>query len=180
MGMTLVGFLAGSAWAAESGNSIYAGAGYAKPKDLESGATYFTGGLEFGLAGGVGLQAEFGYWKKSEGLEEFLQVGVDDKMVGLNLIVRPETKGSVGVFLGAGAAVHMVKLSASVLGISDSDTKTVVGGQALGGIDLKVSDDFGLFATVRYEVNGKPDWGGAIGQPDISGFKAYGGIRVHF
>ncbi len=158
--------------------SLFGGAGYVNPKDVE-GTAYFTGGFRLNVTEALAVEPEFGYWKRSEGLEELLRVGLSDTTVSANLVFRPAMKGPVGVYLGGGPALHLVKLSASFLGISDSETKSCFGGQAFVGADFKLSQPVWLFATARYSITSKGNWGDEV-EADVSGFKVYGGLRVNF
>ena len=170
--------IAGVARAEGSKASFYAGAGYINPKDVD-GTVHFTGGFRLNVTEALSVEPEFGYWKKSAGVEDFLRVGLSDATVSANLVFRPAMNGPVGVYLGGGPALHLVKFSASVVGISDSETKTCFGGQAFVGADFKLSRPVWLFATARYDIVSKANWSDAL-EADVSGFKVYGGIRVNF
>jgi len=170
--------IAGVARAEGSKASLFAGAGYVSPKDVD-GTGYFTGGFRLNVTEALAVEPELGYWKKSAGVENLLRVGLSDTMVGANLVFRPAMDGPVGVYLGGGPALHLVKLSASVVGISDSETKSCFGGQAFVGADFKLSRPVWLFATVRYDIVSKANWNDEL-EVNVSGFKIYGGIRVNF
>lgn len=159
--------------------SFFAGAGYAKPADLEGGTAFFTGGFRINLSETIALEPEFGYWKKSAGLQDSAGVGLDDAMVGLNVVVGSR-KERLGVYCGAGPSLHMSKLSAAVLDVSASETSMEFGGQAFVGADFKVSKPVWLFLSARYEAVAQHSWGDGALKASVSGLKGYGGLRLLF
>lgn len=169
---------AASGMAQDSGNA-WVGAGFMDPKDIDSGVLYLAGGFRLNLGKTIAVEPEVGYWKKSEGDEDIISADMSDTMVGINFLFRPQTDGAIGFYVGGGPAMHFVKLGVSLVGVSDSETKTVFGGQGLAGLDIYLSDPVWLFATARYDFVAKANWEG-IGEADVSGFKIYGGVRINF
>jgi len=165
--------------AQDSKAAFCAGGGFVKPADVD-GTVYLTGGFSLKVAPTVAVEPEFSYWKKSDGVEDLIRLGVSDTTIGASVVFRPAIAGPVGVHLGVGPSVHFAKLSASLVGMSGSDTQTKLGGQAFVGADIRVSQPVWLFATARYDLVAEPDWGDEIGSANISAFKVYGGLRVNF
>jgi opacity protein-like surface antigen len=180
LGVMALGVMAASSQAEEKKGNFFVGAGYVKPADVDNGTAYFTGGLQFKVGATVAVEAEGGYWEKTEGIEDFYSTNLSDVTIGMNLVFRPNMEGPFGVYLGVGPAVHLVKLDISFVGITASETKTLFGGSAFLGADFKVSQPVSVFATARYDVAGKSNWGEELRELNISGFKAYAGLRIHF
>jgi hypothetical protein len=100
---------ANASHAQDSKAGFFAGAGYLKASDVDGGSPDLTGGFSFKVAPTIALEPEFGYWKKSEGVEDFARVGISDTTFGANLVFRPAIEGPVGVHLGVGPSVHLAK-----------------------------------------------------------------------
>ena len=159
---------------ADAGSNVFVGAGYVWPADVD-GTAYVTGGIRI-KAGPVAIEPEVGYWKKSEGVEDLVRISLSDLSFGANLVFAPDLTGKVGVYFGAGAALHRLKLTGTLIGISESASENKFGAQGFAGIDFKLSDPVWLFATGRYDYVTK------VKGLDLSlsGFKVYGGLRINF
>lgn len=103
------------------------------------------------------LEAEVGYWKSDEDVEE------KDTLVGLNLVGELPMKGA-RIFLGAGVGAHL----RDVPSLGDDETR--FGANVHFGVELPVNDRVGLFGVGRMEV--------VEGENDL-GSKIWVGIRFH-
>jgi opacity protein-like surface antigen len=148
--------------------SLGLGVGLVKPSDVDS-TFWITANYRFRLGDRLWLEPEAGYWKKGEELLDG-EVSIEDLNFGLNAILAVPS-GGLEPWVGAGLGVHLVK---GLLGVDDADvefdeTQAKLGVHLLGGIDFGLTDTFDLFAALRYDI-----------VPDLSQFKAYGGLRYKF
>lgn len=114
------------------------------------------------------LEPEIGYWKKSDGGRD-----IEDTLIGLNLVGVVPTRFA-DFFLGVGFAAHQLDgVTVDEDGLTDLDlSETRIGGNVQVGVELYVSEGFGVFGTGRLDI--------LEDQPFDRQTKVWGGLRWHF
>jgi hypothetical protein len=169
----------GSLQAAEPGQ-FGVGLGFVHASDVEDGGSaWFTANYRVEMRPHLVIEPELGYWKKSEGDPDLVQLGIRDLNVGVHAIFRPEMDGPLRLWMGAGPGVHLVKVYASLLGFSDSETRTKPALHFLGGLDYELNESLVAFGSVRYDVVGQLSLE-TENDTSLNQFKLYGGVRFRF
>src|SRR6266536_6251538 len=100
--------------------------------------------------GGIHLEPEIGYWHRSE--EAFgIEVGTGDYQIGASIVQTLAQRGKMAVFLGEGAALHLVQHSARAAGDRAAESTPAPGLHAFSGLDRAFSPRLSLLATIRFD-----------------------------
>jgi len=142
-----------------------------------SGTYWIMGNARYYMGKRIALEAEVGYWTKTEktkpGTLDFVDVNSSfkDFSIGGNLIYILRGK-SYSPFAGGGVAIHFLRAKTEPIGfpeIAVDGSKNKVGLCLLGGIEIKLHQHLSIYGAGRYDYI--PDW---------SQWKIYSGLRFHF
>lgn len=170
-----------SALAAEKPYGIAVGAGIAMPKDVDSNPLYFGIGVRYRLGELVALEPEVGYSRQDTDIPYGgFGVGtgyVRDMSMGATLMLRPELTSGVRLVVGVGGGAHGLRGKVNVTGFSIEQAAVKASAHGLAGLDLDLGDRWQFFAYGRYDYVAK--WQ-EMYDFDVSGLRAYGGLRFRY
>jgi hypothetical protein len=154
------------------GRSLRFGAGIVSPESLPA-TPWLLAALRL-RARGLSLEAEAGFWSRSE-IAFGLNDSIRDVQLGTSLIWSPLRLGRARAVLGAGPAAHFVTSSAGPLvGERAAATSARLGIQSWAALELAIGPRSALF------VAGRGDWIFRREREDERERRVYGGVRLGF
>jgi Outer membrane protein beta-barrel domain len=170
--------------------SVEAGGGYgyarALHSDLDFGAPTFSATARVRVGGLIAFEPQVGYWWHEE-RETFHTGGGETietrlrhaftSVTGSLLVVSPSS-WRVGVYGGGGIGVYYGSRRYEVSGSSEFPPSTSsrpyspsLGGQLLGGADVRAASRLRVFGEFRFELQ-------SVDDPGSSAYRVLGGVRV--
>jgi hypothetical protein len=141
---------------ADNRNSVFVGAGFAKPENIDT-TFYVTAGGRWEFAEHWAVDPDFGYWRANAVERQCPGPGcavydLRDVHAGASLVYVGAYR-RVDIFVGGGAAAHFRKRIANLPPGSDKTapepSETRLGLHILSGVDVPLSRAFGLTFGVR-------------------------------
>jgi len=162
-----------------------AGGGVVKPADIRPTA-WAVVELYYYPDPHWGVGSDVGFWSQTERRCEFItfppthphlfceDVRFQDVTISLSFVAETMIRQTVRLFMGGGFGSHALDATSDSLRFGFGDTRIGgseirVGFQAFAGLDVPISERWGLFLVGRYD-----------GVADVAQWKAYGGLRIRF
>lgn len=150
----------------DGGSEVYWSASLRRRMSARSaeGATLDSGRPPEGLK--AYLEGEVGYWKQKTATTED-----KDLLLGANLVGAVPTR-SADIYIGVGFGAHFTEATLIRNGNRSSVSKTRFGGNLQFGVEVRVSERFGLFGVGRVDF--------VSGERNRQQAKVSGGVRYRF